>query len=59
MEFNVNSPVIFVLVAVIILAVLGQSVFFLIRAVKRAKELGMDMTVIKKTISNGFLILTS
>lgn len=52
MEFNVNSPVIFVLVAVIILAVLGQSVFFLIRAVKRAKELGMDMTVIKKTISS-------
>ena len=52
MEFNVNSPIIFVLVAIIILAVLGQSVFFLVRAYRRAKEKGMDMTVIKKTISS-------
>ena len=51
MNFNVNNPIIFILVGVIILAVLGQSAFFLIRALKRAKEKGMDMTRIKKTIT--------
>ncbi len=51
MPFSVNSPIIFVLVAVIILAVLGQSFYFLFRALARAKEKGMDMTKIKKTIS--------
>jgi hypothetical protein len=51
MNFSVNSPIIFILVGIIILAVLGQSVFFLIRALKRAKEKGMDMSKIKKTIS--------
>ncbi|MBR2614026.1 MAG: DUF5058 family protein [Clostridia bacterium] len=50
MEFSVNHPIIFVMVAVIILAVLGQSVFFLIRAIKRAKEKGMEMAKIKSTI---------
>ncbi len=52
MEFNVNHPILFVMVGVIIAAVLAQSIWFLVRAVKRAKELGMDMTVIKKTISS-------
>lgn len=32
MEFNVNHPIIFVIVGVIILLVVGQSVFFLVRA---------------------------
>lgn len=51
MKFNVNSPIIFILVGVIILTVLGQSAYFLIRALKRAKEKGMDMTKIKKTVT--------
>ncbi len=51
MSFNVNSPIIFILVGIIILAVLGQSVYFLIRALKRAKEKGMDMAKIKKTVT--------
>ena len=50
MEFSVNHPILFVLVGIIIAAVLGQSVFFLLKALKRAKEKGMDMTKIKKTI---------
>ena len=37
MEFSVNSPIIFVMVAIIILAVLGQSVYFLLRAWRRRK----------------------
>ena len=51
MTFNANSPIIYILVGVIILAVLGQSVYFLARALKRAKEKGMDMTKVKKTIT--------
>lgn len=50
MEFNVNHPILFAFAGVIIAVVLAQSAFFLYRAVKRSKELGMDQTVIKKTI---------
>lgn len=50
MEFSVNHPILFVLVGAIILAVLLQSVFFLVRALKRAKALGMKREVLKKTI---------
>ncbi len=52
MKFDVNAPILFVLVGVVVLAVLVQSVWFLVRAVRRAKEKGMDMQVIKKTISS-------
>lgn len=50
MEFSVNHPIIFVLVGIVLLIVLGQSVFFLVRAIKRAKDKGMDMGVVKRTI---------
>ncbi len=50
MEFSVNHPILFVLVGIIIAAVLGQSVFFLIKSLRRAKATGLDMTKIKKTI---------
>ncbi len=52
MQFHVNHPILFVMVGVIIAAVLGQSVYFLVRAVRRAKELGMDQKIIQKTISS-------
>ncbi|MBQ5780848.1 MAG: DUF5058 family protein [Spirochaetaceae bacterium] len=42
MNFDVNHPVLFVIVAGIIFVVLLQSVFFLIKAWKRGVELGMD-----------------
>ena len=50
MEFNVNHPILFVLVGVIVAAVLGQSIYFLIKSYRRAKQIGMDMTKINKTI---------
>ena len=50
MEFSVNHPILFLLVGVIIAAVLGQSVFFLLKSIRRAKATKMDMTKIKKTI---------
>ena len=50
MTFTPNHPILFVLVGIIIAAVLGQSVYFLLKSVRRAKATNMDMTKIKKTI---------
>ena len=50
MEFYVNHPVLFLLAGVIILAVLGQSVYFLWKAMKRSREIGMDQKKLMKTI---------
>ena len=50
MEFSVNHPILFLLVGIIIAAVLGQSIYFLMKSVRRAKATNMDMTKIKKTI---------
>ena len=50
MEFHVNHPVLYLLAGILILAVLGQSLFFLLKALKRSKEIGMDQTKIRKTI---------
>ena len=55
MEFSINSPILFVMVGIIIAAVLGQSVFFLIKALKRANELNMDKSKIKKIIASATL----
>ncbi len=52
MEFSVNAPIIFIFVGIIIAAVLGQSVYFLVRAVRRAKELGIAAATVKKTVSS-------
>ena len=52
MEFNVNHPILYVIVGAIIALVLAQSVFFLVRAIKRARALGIGGDVIKKTISS-------
>ena len=48
MEFSVNSPVLFVLAGIIVAVVLAQSVFFLMKAWKRAKELGMSSEKLKR-----------
>ena len=50
MQFRVNHPVLFIFAGIIIAAVLAQSVFFLVKALRRSKQLGMDQTKIKKTI---------
>lgn len=50
MEFHVNHPILFLLVGLVIAVVLAQSVYFLIKAVRRAKAIGMAPTKIKKTI---------
>jgi len=50
MGFSPNSTFLFIVAACVIVFVLAQSLFFLIRAYRRAKELGMDMKQIKKTV---------
>lgn len=55
MQFNVNHPILYVLVGAIIALVLAQSVYFLVRAMKRAKELGISAETVKKTITSSAL----
>lgn len=48
MEFSVNSPVLYALSGIIIAAVLAQSAFFLVKAWKRGRELGMDESKLRR-----------
>ena len=41
MEFNINSPILYLLAGIIVLVVLAQSVFFLVKAWKRGLQMGM------------------
>ena len=50
MEFSVNHPLLFILAGIAIAVVLAQSIFFLVKAVKHSKAIGMDQAKIKKTI---------
>lgn len=50
MEFSVNSPILFVLVGIIIAIVMAQSVYFLIKALRRAKELKMEQKKLRNII---------
>ena len=55
MEFHVNHPVLFVLAGLLVAIVLAQSVYFLVKALKRSKQLGMDQKKIKKVIKTATL----
>ena len=50
LQFSVNHPILYVIVALLVAVVLGQSVYFLVKALRRSKELGMDQTKVKKTM---------
>ena len=50
MEFRVNHPILFLLAGILIAVVLGQSIYFLVKALRRSKALGMDQKKIRKTI---------
>ena len=47
--FDINHPILFAIVGFIILLVLGQSVFFLVKAWKRGLVIGMGKEKLKKT----------
>ena len=44
MDFSVNHPLLFLIAGILIAVVLAQSVFFLVKAMRRSKELGMDQS---------------
>ena len=50
MEFYVNHPILFVLAGLLVAVVLGQSVYFLVKALRRSREIGMDQQKLRKTI---------
>ena len=50
MTFHVNHPILYLLAGFLVAVVLGQSVYFLVKALRRSKELGMDQAKIRKTI---------
>ncbi len=50
MEFNVNHPLLFIMAGILVAVVLAQSIYFLVKAYRHSKALGMDQQKIKKTI---------
>ena len=50
MVFSVNHPILFILAGILVAVVLGQSVYFLVKALRRSREIGMDQSKIRKTI---------
>jgi len=50
MNFSPNSSFLYAVAVIVILFVIAQSLFFLMRSYKRAKVIGMDMKQIRKTI---------
>lgn len=51
-EFNSNSLFLFIISGLIIAFVIAQSLFFLIKAWQRAKELGMETTTLKRIVKS-------
>lgn len=55
MEFSVNHPILFAMAGFLVAVVLAQSVYFLVKALRRSQELGMDPAKIRKTIKTAAL----
>ena len=50
MEFNINHPILFLLAGIIVLIVLAQSLWFLRKAWRRGREIGMPMDKLKRIV---------
>jgi hypothetical protein len=48
LKFDVNSPILYALAGIIIIIVLVQSIFFLVKAWRHGRKIGMDMYKLKK-----------
>ena len=55
MPFSVNDTFIYWVSAAVILVVVAQSVFFLIKSVQRAKTVGISASTVRKTILSSTL----
>ena len=51
-EFNVNSAFIYVIALIVIVFVIMQSIFFFVKAWKRALALGMDKSILRRTVTS-------
>jgi hypothetical protein len=54
-QFSVNSTFLYLVTAAVVLFVLAQSGYFLYRAYRRARELNISSSVLKKTIASSAL----
>ena len=54
-EFDINAPFLYALVAIILLLVLAQSVFFMVRAWRQAKVLGLDTKKLLSVVKSSAL----
>lgn len=52
MEFNINSTFLYLLAVCVVLFVLVQSIFFLIRAYRRGKQIGITTETLRKTVAS-------
>ena len=52
MDFNPNSSFLYMIAIIVIVFVMAQSVFFLVRAYRRGKEIGMEPAKMKKMIAS-------
>ena len=55
MEFYVNHPILFVMAGLLVAVVLGQSIYFLLKALRRSKAIGMDQKKLRKTMLSAAL----
>lgn len=55
MPFSVNDAFIYLVAAAVILVVVAQSVFFLVKSIQRAKKVGISMSTVRKTILSSSL----
>jgi len=51
-SFNPNGAFLFIIAGIIVAFVFAQSIFFLIKAWRRAKELGIDVSVLKRVVQS-------
>ena len=58
MQFNVNHPVLYLLAGIVVVTVLAQSLFFLRKAWKRGREIGMPMDKLRR-IAIGTAVFTA
>lgn len=52
MQFNVNDTFLYLIAIGVVIFVMAQSIFFLIRAYKRGAEIGISSAVLKKTVKS-------
>ena len=50
MSFSVNDPFLYLLSAIIVVFVVAQSAFFLVKANRRAQQMGIAAATVRKTI---------